>query len=54
MEKQVKKIEGENMLIRLWLEEIEKFCGYGKEKKEHERIGDDRRVYSVGVCIYGK
>ena len=32
----------------------EKFCGYGKEKKEDERIGDDRRVYSVGVCIYGK
>ena len=32
----------------------EKFYGYGKEKKEDERIGDDRRVYSVGVCIYGK
>ena len=32
----------------------EKFYGYGKEKKEDERIGDDRRVYSVGVSIYGK
>ena len=32
----------------------EKFYGYRKEKKEDERIGDDRRVYSVGVCIYGK
>ena len=31
-----------------------KSCGYGREKKEDERIGDDRKVYSVGVCIYGK
>ena len=31
-----------------------KFCGYGKEKKEDERIGDDRREYSVRVWIYGK
>ena len=23
---------------------------YGREKKEDERIGDDRREYSVGVC----
>ena len=49
MEKQVKKIEREKMLSRLWLEEIEKFYGYGKEKKEDEGIGEDRRVYSVGV-----
>ena len=32
----------------------EKSCGYGRKKKEDERIGDDRRVYLVGVCIYGK
>ena len=27
----------------------ENFCGYRKEKKEDERIGDDRREYSVIV-----
>ena len=27
---------------------------YGREKKEDERIGDDRREYSVRVWIYGK
>ena len=32
----------------------EKSCGYGREKKEDERIGDDRREYSVRVWIYGK
>ena len=26
-----------------------KSCGYGREKKENERIGDDRREYSVRV-----
>ena len=31
----------------------EKFYGYEKEKKEDERIGDDRRVYSVRVVFMG-
>ena len=41
-------------LIRLGLGKKWKSYGYGREKKEDERIGDDRREYSVGVCIYGK
>ena len=32
----------------------EKSCGYRRKKKEDERIGDDRREYSVRVWIYGK
>ena len=43
-------MEGEGGIDSARVRRNEKSCVYEREKKEDERIGDDRREYSVGVC----